>query len=288
MSLPKESELVTRSWGDCVHSSAPCPEKVQRNSNPRLILTVSRQPKNGHFRATWRRKSRTTLKPQNQRAEALPSPSSSHLSSRSNKTRYYLRLVFSEMCELTNPFLPPLWWEGVDGVGWGVLTLTLEVVSLRPLDSPAGALGAKEGSTTRKDTSALLVFNHGLADQERISSTWPSSPFESPPHPKRNHLPGLWVSPAAGKTPSGWLTRQRQAHNLRHCPARWQTFSWVLSSSTTPQSSRKTAAVSISNPDHTRPGEGGHSHQESRDPGGGSYRGFLKGRAMGLSWQATG
>lgn len=109
-------------------------------------------------------------------------------------------------------------------MGWGVLTLTLEMVRLRPRDSPAGALGIKEESTSRKDTSALLVFNQGLADQEGISSTWPSSPFESPPHPKRNHLPGLWLSPAAGKTPSGWLTRQRQAHNLRHCPADGRHF----------------------------------------------------------------
>lgn len=95
----------------------------------------------------------TDHKPANERAGL---PSSSACLPQSNKTHYDLRLLFFRSdCGVTH-FFPPLQWE-MKGVGWGGqgVTLTLEVVGLRPHDSPAGALGAEKGSTSRKDTLQL-------------------------------------------------------------------------------------------------------------------------------------
>ena len=145
----------------------------------------------------------------------------------------------------------------------------------------------------KSHSSALLIFNYELAEREGISSAWPSFPFESPPHPKRNHLPGLWVSPAAGKIPSRWLVRQRQAHNLRHCTARWQTFSSNCSSGSSPhqlhpsllgRQQQSPLAVLII-PDL------GREPTPIRRVGAwvdGATGAFLKGRAMGLGRQASG
>ena len=199
---------------------------------------------------------------------ALPSPSSSHLSSPSNKTHYYLWLVFSEMCELTHISSPLA--VGDERVGWGGAGCPdSDFGGGQPEASQLtswGSGGRGRVHFQKRHSSALLIFNLDLLTKKESLLPGPL-PHSRVHHTQREttsldcgflQLLGKYLQD--GSRGSGrHITLGAAQPDGRRFPV--TLFLWVLSSSTTHQSSRKTAAVSIGSSHHTRPEEGAYSHQ---------------------------